>query len=713
MRGSVIKTRLVFLTTCIVFSVTGGAIDDVPAAIASSPPYCPPTKRYDVNVFPPRCFDCPRVISNQMQVARIATTLRVQQRSVQKFSPGLPQNQTCGCWRSSSNQTFEIALNSSWIVTGLAFGSERTRWLKEFDVHASDDNRTFIPWGAFNMSNFTTASLALFSYPIRAKFFRITVHKYNNHYVNSSTGFFLKPVQALVSRDHPFTCGCPMVSSGACCPFINMTVRNDTCVWCMDPGDIMTRMVDGCGKCKKGAFEHAGRCYRTVKRAPINSLSVGSPNSDGLEWRVNVNFTTDALSLVTMFVARGGGGAGLMHPCAAKTSSELISTCCLKSIGRDNSSIAMMSNSAMYTPILWNFTPPDENYGLDYTSNNSDCTIEGPAADPPSSIKQFVQFDRGRQPYSYTLSFTEQEIRAWASCNNATGICIGTIGALFITKVTRPPTAFFLPQFIQQQLQYNLNVPSMVCTTSRTLPKQARAEMHYYVAADTYTVRVLGMELRGDVISYQWVSADAAVTEWNEIPNSLELIILNLPSNDPTFNVSSLRIKDATTTTLRIDPPITPVVHGSLMRSTHAGISVDIQYGFGFNTLPSFGDTDQIVIVTAKSTQPTRLKRLVTVTNPGGLTVAYTTSKGFISDTKRVLDLGAACYQDNSILSRWLLQAIQLLDTEGLAYSQFVERSCHMVISGEVAKAYWLVPYRGSIADRIALAGVDVIAEFA
>ena len=711
MCGVSAKTHFAALITCICFS-TAEIFSNIPSAISPFPPYCAATKRYDVGAFPPRCFDCPRVMSNPMQVARVATTLQVQ-RSVKKFSPGMPQNQTCGCWQSS-NQTFDIALNASWIVSGLAFSNERARWLKEFDVQASNDNRTFIPWGVFNMTNFTSASLVLFSYPIRAKFFRVTVQRYNNHYVNFSTGFPLKPVQALVSRDQPFTCGCPMLSSGACCPFINMTVRNDTCVWCMDPSDIMTKMVDGCGKCKQGAFEHAGRCYKQVKQThePTNSLSVGNPFSDGVNWTIEVNFTTDARSMVALFVARNGGVNE--HPCIKGNtgfSSSLISTCCLRNFSNSSNNVST-AGSAMYTPILWNFTPPDENNNTANPSSSildENCSAEA-STNPPSSIKQFVQFDRGRKPFRYILSFTEQEIRSLTSCVDT--MCTGTIGALFMTTVTVSST--MLPQLVQQPIQYNLNVPPLVCSTRRNLPMQARVEMHYYATTNTHTVRILGAELSGDLVRYQWVSGNV-ISEWTQVSNSLELIIAHLPLNDPTFNASSLRIMDATTTTLRIDPPFTPVIHDSLTQSTHAGISVNIQYGFGFSAMPSFGDTDQIVIVTARSTQPARLRRLVTVTNPGGQSVAYTTPRGFISDTRRVVDLGIACYQGNSLLSKWLLQALQLLDTEGLSHARFIERSCRMVISGEAAKAYWLVPYRGatSINDRTALAGVDVIAEFA
>jgi hypothetical protein len=92
----------------------------------------------------------------------------------------------------------------------------------------------------------------------------------------------------------------------------------------------------------------------------------------------------------------------------------------------------------------------------------------------------------------------------------------------------------------------------------------------------------------------------------------------------------------------------------------------------------------------------------------------YTTSRGFISDARRVLDLTVACYQAKAALSGWLLQALQMLDTERFPHTDFVQRSCRLVFSGEAAKAFWLVPFRGpGITDRTAPAGVDVIAEFA
>jgi hypothetical protein len=661
-----------------------------------------------------------------MQIARIATTLlllNTTRRPAQKFSPGLPQNQTCGCWSAPANhQTFDIVLNASWVVTGFAFSSQRARWLREFDIQASDDNRTFLPWGAFVMSNFTAAALAVFAYPVRARFFRVTVRKYANHYVNASTGFVLTPVHALVSQDQPFRCACPMLSSGACCPFINMTVRNDTCVWCMDPAELTTRMADGCGKCKPGTFEHAGKCYASIKptQQKANSLSIGNPVSNGVNWSVDVNFTVDPRSMVQLFVAGRKGTGANPHPCWAaghqaaapsSSSSGLISTCCL----RESSSPPPPDH---IVPIFWNFTPPSSSSSSSPPTTNSteqqavtDCPMINSSANPPSLVRQFVQFDRGRN----TLTFTQAEIRSWAACDTATGICTGIIGALFITAMQRSPhtttMTAFLPQLIQQPLRFDLGVPPLVCTTLRNLPTmQARAEVHHYAATEMYTVRILGAELKGDAVSFQWTSD----TAWSSTANAPELVVSPPPGG------ASLRITDAITT-LRIDPPITPVVHGAVHRSTHAGILVQLRYGFGFSALPSPGDTDQIIIVTAHSTQPVRLRRLATTTtlNGGGggggeWQTTYTTSRGFISDARRVLDLTVACYQAKAALSGWLLQALQMLDTERFPHTDFVQRSCRLVFSGEAAKAFWLVPFRGpGITDRTAPAGVDVIAEFA
>ena len=263
---------------------------------------CPPQQRYYVGQFPPRCIDCPAVVPNQMPLVRIEAVVRA--RAARKFSPGLPQNQTCGCWRAPANQTVGLELNASWIVAGLTFASSRGRWLREVAVEASDDNATFIPWGKYAFRNFTDASLALFAQPVRARFFRVTVLRYANHYVNSTAGFPFA-AGALASQTQPFGCRCPQLASGECCPFVNMTVRNGTCVWCMDPLDIATVMVDGCGRCRAGTFEHQGRCVRRRLPNALNTLAVYDPRSDGLTWSARVNVTTDAGTTVSLFLSNG------------------------------------------------------------------------------------------------------------------------------------------------------------------------------------------------------------------------------------------------------------------------------------------------------------------------------------------------------------------------------------------------------------------------
>jgi hypothetical protein len=641
-----------------------------------------------------------------MQVARVPTTL-LTKRVVQKFSPGLPQNQTCGCWQTHANQTmsFDVMLNASYVVLGLAFGSDRSMWLKEIEIHASDDNRTFVPWGGHVMSNFTSASLALFTYPIRARLFRVVVRKYANHFINSTSGYQILPVQALVSNDQPFGCSCPMLSNGECCPFLNMTIRNDTCVWCMDPADIQTKVIDGCAKCKVGTFEFRGKCHlnRSLTHQPSNSLSVGHAWSDGIDWRVQFNYTTDKETMVLLFLTNK---STRYYPCIRRdnltVSSYLSTTCCLREYFPDDQS--------GYSPILWNFTPPTSFDATGYSqhidpNSNQDCQINSTLNPPAISVKQFVQFDRGKQ--QLTLSFTEREIRSWATCEN--DACQGSLGALFMTFPSPQSTAFFMPHLLLQPLLFRLAIPSLVCTTSRTLPALARAELHYYAMTDTYSVRILGIDFKSsNGVKFQWAVPNTT-NEWATAAaaDPHEIIIAGPPADS-----ASLRITDGITT-LRIDPPLTPVVHDAVKQSALMGILVDVAYGFGFSKLPSSGDTDQIVIITAKSTQPVRLKRL-TSTNVAGDTSVYTTAKGFISDPKRVMDLGVSCYQDKSLMVKWLTQSMQLLDTQGLPCAAFIQRSCHMILSGDVARGFWLIPWRGALSfDRTASAGVEVVAEFA
>ncbi|MBV5346100.1 MAG: hypothetical protein JZU63_11620, partial [Rhodoferax sp.] len=329
----------------------------------SAIPYCPPTQRYDVAQFPPRCMDCPHVIPNQLSMSQIRAT--VQTRRAQKFSPGLPQNSTCGCWRAPANQTMDVTLNASWIVSGLIFNSNtRGRWLREIQINASADNVTYINWGTYKAGNFSEAAVAVFAYPIRAQYFRITVLRYANHFINdSSTGFPIS-VSALAGQTQPFGCGCPLLSTGLCCPFQNMTVKNDTCVWCIDPTQISTVVVNGCGRCKPGTFEFQGRCvYRRVSNAN-NRLQIDNPESDGVFWTAGLQISRDPRTAVVLFLTKN---ATFVHPCLSPAA---------------NASCIATANSSTYFPI------------------SQEAAYDAPSAlkrlDVPVVSDQYIQFDRGR-----------------------------------------------------------------------------------------------------------------------------------------------------------------------------------------------------------------------------------------------------------------------------------------------------------------------------
>ena len=110
------------------------------------------------------------------------------------------------------NQTVVVLNNSLWVVSGFIFNKNRG-WSKELAIHASGDNVTSMDWGNFTAADFTDASFTLFSLPIRARLFRLTILRYANHYINLITGYPLS-VQALVSQTQTFTCNCPVLSNG-------------------------------------------------------------------------------------------------------------------------------------------------------------------------------------------------------------------------------------------------------------------------------------------------------------------------------------------------------------------------------------------------------------------------------------------------------------------------------------------------------------------
>ena len=505
-------------------------------------PYCRPDQRYDVASFPPRCLFCPLVVPNQVALSLIPMQARVR-RPMSKFSPGLPQNETCGCWRAPTNLSIDMAVNSSsWIVSGMAFSStSKGQWLKDVGVQASGDNITFIDLGNYTAQNSTDAMMLFFSYPIRARYFRISIYRYANHYATPGFTFAAK---AFVATTQPFTCKCPLLSTGECCPYANMTVRNDSCEWCIDPTQISTVVIDGCGRCRAGTFEYMGRCYYSTQRSAINNLRITAPQSNGVSWTVDVNVSTDARSLAALYLTSSNA------PCA---SAELL--------------------CPGYVPILMPWSLVD---GKVIPLN------------APVVSDQYIQFDRGR----YTLNMTQPTIRSWASCMDS--VCTGYIGALFVTAVQGASTV----QDLKRKLVFETGITSFIMSGSGS-PSTALAhmDMHYFASTDTWAVRVT-MPWEG--VYLQW---DQDRTEYIQGPGN-NFFTLQRP---PPTNWTSLRASDPLNiTTLKLLQPVSTVIHGATDQIRYDGILVKIQYGLGLHDAPSPGDSEQIMLITAVSPLPRR-----------------------------------------------------------------------------------------------------------
>jgi hypothetical protein len=623
-------------------------------------PFCPPTQRYDVAEFPPRCIDCLHVTPNVIQLTKINATTRT--KTTPKFSPGLPQNNTCGCWRAPANQTLHVTLNASWIVAGLSFNSNRARWLRQINVQASADNFTFLDWGTYTALNFSHAATTLFTYPIRAQFFRVTVLRYANHYINETTGFPVS-VSALVTQTQPFGCSCPQLSNGSCCPFINMTIRNDTCTWCMDPKQLSTIMINGCGKCKRGTYEYLGRCLYARPTNTKNTFQLTEPATNGLFWTVNTTLTADSNTALFLYLTSNNSP----HPCSM---GNRTADC----LGADPGTYIRVLSEAVNT-------------------NGSINRL-----DIPQIISQYLQFDRGR----YVLNMTQPTIRAWAACNSLA--CNGYAIALFVTSFKNSPN--IKTQAVWQALQFNFEIPSFqleVSGNQDTSP--ARIELHHFIG-DAWFFRVKGVSLRGTGFYVRWDQS-----EWSLYSNTEGGELKKIDPPPETWTTVS--ISDyMNVTKLHAHQPMKTIVHDATAQTQHSGIHVQITYGFNFEPTPSPGDSDQLVLVIAKSQRPIRLKRLAIISPGLGITTTYTNAKGFIVDSTRVLELNTACSNPTSTLVAWLTQAIWILkDNPPAILTNFIKTSCSLVTKNQVSNAYWLIPARAPT-PRTASYQMDVVAEF-
>jgi hypothetical protein len=607
--------------------------------VSTQPPRCAPTQRYDVHKFPPRCLECPRITLNPMKLYSISATVVRKQQSSIKFSPGLPHNQTCGCWRGGNQTTVDLTLNASWIVSGLSFKVDRRHWLRRFSVSASEDNTTYLEWGNYTQSNFSSA-VVLFRYPIRATFLRLTVFEYVNHMINTSTGFPLR-VDALVSNSEPFGCECATLPTGECCPMANMEVKNGVCVMCMDPSSIHTVMVDGCGRCKPGTRQ-LGSSQRCVVNVPTTEQRIGLTVTDvntssEQEWTAQVEATTGDSALV-LFLAE----ADSPPPCTP----PLDTSACFAVLVRD------------FVPVLWEVNLP--------FSNNSSST---PLV---SRIKreinpQYIQFDRGRM----VLAMNESAVRSWARCDHQ---CTGTLFGMFLSLGSSSINQQFGVRVITQPLVFQFFRPNaMVCGIARGGPVTMMMELHHELDRNRYLL---------------WPTPPAVglSIQWDEG--------VRMESNGtlvPPKKWASLRVFSGDRQILFAPASVVRRASFDAVGASRSSVSVEIRYGLELSAFPLPGDSEQLVTISARSKQPLRLARLSSVT--AGVTTVYTaSSKGFIIvDPARAIDLVVACNGGTDALVGWLGSALGLMGHYYHA-EPFVKNMC--ALSKKVSKLYWLVPYR-------------------
>lgn len=642
-------------------------------------PWCPPSQRYDVHQFPPRCLDCPKITVNPMSVSSISTVIRPRQH-VNKFSPGLPQNQTCGCWRAGNQSVIDVSLNASWIVSGLAFHTaNRNRWLRRFSVAASSDNQFFLDWGTYVQGNFSVSSAVFFRYPIRATFFRLTILEYVNHMVNASDGFPLR-ISALVSNSEPFGCKCAALSTGECCPLPNMEVKNNTCVTCMDPSDLHTVVIDGCGRCKPGTQQlgSSSRCIPVIpsnEGKPRNTMNVtaGSTEttSDSNEWVFQVDVEHGKEVLLVLFLT----GDDKPLPCTMPSSTSACFAALLQEV----------------TPVLW-----------DLNMHSLDSMV---VRDVRQTNPQYLQFDRGRTEShsSFSLWMNESTLRTWARCNE-TFWCSGFLGALFITPVG--DSHRFLVDIVQQPLLFksgNLNAKSLVCGFSPSLERISSVEIHHYV--DTNQYRLRAYPINGSPLS------NSSTLQWDDSNERIAIGSNGELERPPPIKWSSMRIFAGGRQFL-VSQPV-PVVKKNVLASLRFAREsswISIAYGLALKPSPEPGDSEQLVTISAVSKHPMRLVRLASKAT--GLTKLYTTPKGFISDSRRAMDLVVACngMMSTGAMTTWLENAIGLLDAN---FTAFAKSSCERVLSGEVSKLYWLIPMRPIGTGRRERVDISVDVEFA
>lgn len=566
--------------------------------------FCPAGRRFDIQLFPPRCLNCSRIQTNQMQLQLIPAQVAVR-KTAAKFSPGLPQNMSCGCWRAG-NQIVDIYLNASWIVSGLYFPrTSQVQWLKEFSVQASNDNRTFLSWGTYTPSNYTTAQTVLFGLPIRATTFRLNITQYVNHALSlNNTGFNIS-ANAVVSKLQPFKCGCPVLPDGECCPYMNMSVTDGRCLFCKDPKDLNVVMDEECGVCRPGTVDRYNKCVprSAVAALPPATLDIGDIRiSTSRVWAIDLVLDLSA-PLLSIYLA---SLPDRTHPCQQDPLQR-----CLERM-----------SEPQYTVLLR----------------------------PSSPQHPFLRFERGR----WQLVLSSDDIRAWPTCS-ADGVCNKSLGVVY----GRGSAGV---QVVERAVDFDLKIvppPLSVITAVPGILAPTAVEIHTYPHASF-------LRMDGPGLEYDIMFQCAYKDRWAFVSYFVEpMRMIQLPDgvlDDPLC--TRFRIKgtfgNGRRVRFAVNRPSRVVRHGALTTTQYAPITGNVSFGTHWRAIPGVGDSERVVTLIASSPLPMHLTRL-TVTAGGE---AHSTLPSHY-----VLNMTAACASPDTARNWLQEQADVIMDTMGLLWN--------------------------------------------
>jgi hypothetical protein len=588
----------------------------------------------------------------------------------------------------------EVVLNDSYIVSGLFLDqTTRKQWLQYVAVEASGDNVTFLDWGNYSASNFTEASTILFPFPVNAKIFRITVFNYIHHWLNHTR--FPFSAQAIVSTREPFTCGCPMLASGECCPRQNMRVWQDQCFSCMDPYSLNVMMVDGCGICKPGTVERWGKCVAKAGLSPqggygfmVGTVLASFPElknvvNDSRRWTVQMEISNTHGSVHSVFLI---DEPMAMHPCG----DGIASYCCLLQYYSTHVVLHPFPEEAINTSAV----------GLRSCAKKLSTLL-------PNTDHQFYQYDRGR----YSLTMSSKGIRTWAQCVKST-TCTGYVGVLFAQPFS--DRGRFAPHVIYHPLELQFVAPPfMISTQVPPSLKALNVNFHRY-EGNVVKAQVTGVQFRFNHTTVQW-DDEVSTTAVVEIDDLGYTAVLPAQTSE---SWRTLRLQGTTADgkplVMSARNPSKLMQHSAVARTEATMVTANVFYGLSFNTTPAAGDSERIMTFVATSARVRRLLRLQVSYGRASSATVLATSRGVITYSDFVMDMGVACADVKMTtgggILHWLERHTQLYGAER-QFSVFIDRVCAMALD-QRNRVFCMVPLIQQDLKRADVMRFEIMADF-